>query len=115
MIVQAPRIVEKPWGREVWFAHTPKYAGKLLEVNAGERLSVQYHERKDESSIVLSGTVRVTSNGYPMTLKPGDAWRVTPGTVHSLEALTDAVVAEVSTPELDDVVRVEDRYGRTAA
>lgn len=115
MILTNPRTVEKPWGREVWFAHTHLYAGKLLHVNAGERLSVQYHEIKDEASYVLSGTIRVTASGEQMTFKPGDAWRITPGIVHSLEALTDAVIIEVSTPHLDDVVRVSDMYGRAAA
>lgn len=114
---ELPRRVPKPWGAEVWFACTEHYAGKLLEVEAGARLSVQYHEKKDETSYVLSGQVRV-SEGESVErmadreLGPGDSWRIRPGVVHTLEAIEDAVVLEVSTPELDDVVRVLDRYGR---
>jgi mannose-6-phosphate isomerase len=92
--------------------HAALRVGKLLHVNADERLSVQYHEHKDETSYVLSGVVEVTSAGETMTLEPGDAWRVEPGIVHTLAAVSDAVVVEVSTPHLDDVVRVSDVYGR---
>jgi quercetin dioxygenase-like cupin family protein len=111
------RRVDKPWGHEIWWAQTDRYAGKLLFVRAGERLSLQYHEIKDETSYLISGRLtllkgpaadQLTSRG----LAPGDSWRNQPGEVHTIEAVEDALIAEVSTPELDDVVRLEDRYGR---
>jgi mannose-6-phosphate isomerase len=111
------REVRKPWGSELWFARTGRYAGKILRIRAGGRLSVQYHEEKDESSYVLSGTVIVSQGDSPAELAPrrlgpGGSWRNRPRVVHTLEAVEDAEVIEVSTPELDDVVRLEDRYGR---
>jgi len=114
-----PRRVEKPWGHEVWFAHTDRYAGKLLYVNAGHRLSVQYHEAKDESSYLFSGRLMLSTGDDPDRLDvaeiaSGDAWRNEPGSLHTIEAIEDSVVIEVSTPELDDVVRLSDRYGRVA-
>lgn len=112
-----PRRVEKPWGHELWFAHTDRYAGKLLYVETGQRLSVQYHEAKDETSYLLSGRLLLSQGGDPERLEvaeigPGEIWRNQPGTVHTIEALEDSVVVEVSTPELDDVVRLADHYGR---
>jgi mannose-6-phosphate isomerase len=112
-----PRTVPKPWGHELWFAHTDRYAGKLLHVKAGHRLSVQYHERKDETSYLLAGRLLLSQGTEAGQLSereigPGTAWRNTPRVVHTIEALDDAVIVEVSTPELDDVVRIEDRYGR---
>jgi mannose-6-phosphate isomerase len=113
-----PRRVAKPWGHELWFAHTDRYAGKLLHVRRGHRLSVQYHERKDETSYLLSGRL-VLSRGWDIEsldereIGRGAVWRNVPGVVHAIEALEDAVVLEVSTPELDDVVRLADRYGRS--
>ncbi|MBS1887688.1 MAG: cupin domain-containing protein [Actinobacteria bacterium] len=114
-----PRRVEKPWGFELWWAQTPHYAGKLLHVDAGQGLSLQLHREKDESSYVLSGRLRLTRGPSADDLTsedvgPGFAWRVEPGTVHTIEALEDSVVLEVSTPHLDDVVRLRDRYGREA-
>lgn len=114
---ELPRRVDKPWGHEVWFAQTDRYAGKLLYVRAGQRLSVQYHEAKDETSYVLSGRVIVSQGDSPKTmtareLGPGDSWRNSPPVVHTLEAVEDAEIVEVSTPQLEDVVRLEDRYGR---
>ena len=112
-----PRYLEKPWGGELWFAHTDRYAGKLLHVKAGGRLSVQYHRSKDETSYLLSGRI-VLSTGESADalvraeLEPGVAWRNEPGQVHSVEGLEDSVILEVSTPELDDVVRLADDYGR---
>jgi phosphinothricin acetyltransferase len=111
------RRVEKPWGHEVWWAQSDDYAGKLLVVNAGHRLSLQVHRQKDESSYLLSGRLRL-SYGPSMDelaereIGPGESWRIEPGVVHSAEALEDSVVLEVSTPHLDDVMRLEDRYGR---
>lgn len=115
-----PRRVDKPWGHEIWWAQTDAYAGKLLHVNAGHRLSLQLHREKDESSYLLSGRLRLTSGPSIDELSeqevgPGFAWRVEPGTIHSIEAIEDSVVLEVSTSHLDDVVRLEDRYGRSDA
>ena len=112
-----PREVSKPWGSELWFAHTDLYAGKILRVRAGCRLSVQFHEEKDETSYVLSGRVIVSQGDSAETmtteeLGPGDSWRNSPLVVHTLEAVEDAEIIEVSTPQLEDVVRLEDRYGR---
>jgi mannose-6-phosphate isomerase len=114
---QLPRRVDKPWGYELWFALTERYAGKLLHVMAGQRLSVQYHEEKDESSYLLSGRVRLHQGPTideltAVELTAGAVWRNRPRQVHTIEALDDAVVVEVSTPELDDVVRLTDDYGR---
>jgi quercetin dioxygenase-like cupin family protein len=114
---ELPRQVDKPWGGELWFAHTDRYAGKLLHVKAGGRLSVQYHAAKDETSYLLSGRI-VLSRGpsadslVETELEPGSVWRNEPGSVHSVEALEDSTIIEVSTPELDDVVRLADDYGR---
>jgi mannose-6-phosphate isomerase len=112
-----PRRIDKPWGHELWFAHTDRYAGKLLHVRAGHRLSLQYHKQKDETSYLLSGRLLVAQGVDRNSLstrevEPGSAWRNVTGVVHSIEALEDAVVLEVSTPELDDVVRLADWYGR---
>jgi mannose-6-phosphate isomerase-like protein (cupin superfamily) len=115
--VSEPRRVEKPWGHELWWAQTDSYAGKLLHVKAGHSLSLQLHREKDESSYLLSGRLRLVLGPSAGELEeseigPGHAWRIEPGTVHSIEALEDSVVLEVSTPHLEDVVRLEDRYGR---
>jgi quercetin dioxygenase-like cupin family protein len=117
-MTEEPKRVEKPWGHEVWWAHTDSYAGKLLVVNAGHALSLQYHRDKDETSYLLSGRLRLIQGKTADSLderevEPGQAWRNEPGVVHSIEALEDSVVLEVSTPHLDDVVRLQDRYGRT--
>ena len=114
---QLPRVVPKPWGSELWYAQTDAYAGKILRVNQGHRLSLQYHERKDETSYLLSGRLIVTQGESTSALRelvvePGGSWRNEPGVIHTMEALEDSVVLEVSTPQLDDVVRLEDRYGR---
>lgn len=110
------KLVPKPWGHEVIWAHTDRYVGKVLHINAGHALSVQYHERKDETVYLLSGEliywVKVDGEMRDMKLKVGDAFRITPGTVHYMEAVTDCDVLEASTPDLDDVVRLSDRYGR---
>lgn len=111
------RRVDKPWGHELIFAHTDRYAGKLLVIKAGHRLSRQYHQRKDEAFFVQSGRAQVeleTPDGKKATviLEPGDALRLTPGIRHLTMAIIDTVIFEVSTPELDDVVRLSDDYGR---
>jgi mannose-6-phosphate isomerase len=111
------RRVEKPWGHEIIWAHAERYVGKLLFIKAGERLSLQYHEQKDETVYVLSGKM-VFEHGprdaarEDLVMKPGDAFRITPHTVHRMIALEDTQILEASTPELDDVVRLEDKYGR---
>ena len=112
-----PRRVEKPWGYEIIWALTDRYVGKILHVNAGEALSIQYHERKDETLYLLSGTLAFSVGASvgsmeEVPLLAGEAYRIIPGTVHRMEAVTDCEILEASTPELDDVVRVEDRYGR---
>jgi mannose-6-phosphate isomerase len=114
---ELPRRVDKPWGHELWFAHTDRYAGKLLHVRTGERLSVQFHEAKDETSYLLSGRLLLSKGANPDALTEtesaaGAVWRNEPGQVHTIEAVEDSVVIEVSTPELDDVVRLSDDYGR---
>lgn len=112
-----PRRVDKPWGHELWFAQTERYAGKLLHVRAGKRLSVQYHAEKDETSYLLSGRLRLSQGSsvdslVTTELEAGAAWRSEPGQVHTIEAIEDAIVVEVSSPELNDVVRLADDYGR---
>lgn len=110
--------VDKPWGHETIWAHTEHYVGKILHVKAGHALSVQYHERKDETVFLLSGVLKYWVRLDPageleeQRLQQGDAFRITPGTVHYMEAVTDCDVLEASTPHLDDVVRLKDRYGR---
>jgi mannose-6-phosphate isomerase-like protein (cupin superfamily) len=108
--------VPKPWGHELIWAQTDRYVGKILHVNRGEVLSLQYHEMKDETLFVVRGRVKLSlrmgEESSELELMEGQAFHVPPGLIHRLEALEDSDVAEVSTPELDDVVRLEDRYGR---
>jgi mannose-6-phosphate isomerase len=109
--------VEKPWGDELWWAQTHSYVGKILTIKAGHQLSLQLHRQKDETSYLLSGRLRLRRGPTEAELteaeiNPGTSWRIEAGTVHSIEALEDSVVFEVSTPEVDDVVRLRDRYGR---
>jgi mannose-6-phosphate isomerase-like protein (cupin superfamily) len=143
--------VPKPWGHETIWAKTDRYVGKIIHIKAGHALSVQYHNRKDETVYLLSGVLKywvasgtghgaggtdnprlqtpgphrtagtgetpvAARNPIPdmtdVNLKVGDSFRITPGTIHYMEAVTDCDVLEVSTPELDDVVRLKDRYGR---
>jgi mannose-6-phosphate isomerase len=113
-----PRKVEKPWGYELIWAEADRYVGKLLFVKAGESLSLQFHRLKDESWLVQSGRAKLElgSAGDAVlreeVIAPGTAFHFRPGTVHRVTALEDTTILEVSTPELDDVVRLEDRYGR---
>ena len=111
---RAPKIVEKPWGREIWYAHEDRYAGKIIEVNRGHALSLQKHERKQETMFLQSGKLLYHLNGSDFEMAPGDCITIRPGDVHRITAIEDAVVLEVSTPELDDVIRLEDRYGRSS-
>ncbi len=111
-----PKRVEKPWGYELWWAQTDRYVGKLLHVKAGHRLSLQYHERKDETIHLWAGDLLlVVDEGRGLEerrLSPGQSYHVRPLTKHRIVAITDCDVLEVSTPEVDDVVRLEDSYGR---
>jgi mannose-6-phosphate isomerase-like protein (cupin superfamily) len=113
-----PRRVEKPWGWELIWAETEAYAGKVLFVKAGESLSLQFHKVKDESWYVLEGRAHVqlgkAGEGVlaEEVIVAGAAFRFRPGTVHRVRALEDTRILEVSTPQLDDVVRLEDSYGR---
>ena len=110
------RRVPKPWGYEIIWAHTDRYVGKVLHINAGHALSIQYHNHKDETVYLLKGEmkywVKLENDLEDVRLREGDAFRITPGTVHYMEAITDCDILEASTPELDDVVRLQDRYGR---
>ena len=124
-----PKIVEKPWGREIWYADQSAYAGKVLEVKQGRRLSLQYHERKTETLFLLSGKVRLTfrpiASGETPSASlvtaadqrvwlPGQALHVPVRTIHRFEALEDSILLEVSTPDLTDVVRLQDDFSRPA-
>ncbi|MDG2333362.1 MAG: cupin domain-containing protein [Myxococcota bacterium] len=114
----APRRVEKPWGHEVIWAETDRYVGKIIAIEPGHRLSLQYHERKDESLIVTRGTLRLHLENESGVLEihdlePGQRSRIPVGRRHRFEAVETSVeLFEVSTPEIDDVVRLEDDYAR---
>jgi len=112
-----PRHIEKPWGYELIWAHAEQYVGKVLFVRSGQALSLQYHEEKDESWLVQSGraSLELGEVGGELTayeIVEGDCFRYRPGTVHRVTAIEDTTILEVSTPHLDDVVRLDDRYGR---
>ena len=113
-----PDKVEKPWGHELIWAKSEDYAGKLLFVRAGQALSLQFHREKDESWYVLGGRAELQlGKAGQAVLKtevvgPGAAFRFPPGTVHRVRALEDTTILEVSTPQLEDIVRLEDEYGR---
>jgi mannose-6-phosphate isomerase len=113
-----PEKVDKPWGHELIWAKAERYAGKLLFVRAGHSLSLQFHREKDESWYVLEGRAEVElgeAGQAVLTTEivgPGSAFRFPPGTVHRVRAVEDTTILEVSTPQLDDVVRLEDSYGR---
>ena len=117
--VTEPRRVDKPWGHELIWAVADEYAGKILFVKAGQSLSLQFHNVKDEAWYVLDGRAKLELSGpgermlNSDVIGPGEAFRFPHGTVHRLTALEDTRIVEVSTPQLDDVVRLEDRYGRT--
>jgi mannose-6-phosphate isomerase-like protein (cupin superfamily) len=113
-----PRRVDKPWGWELIWALTDRYCGKLLFVRAGESLSLQYHDAKDESWYVQEGRAELELSSVgdavreQVEIRAGDCFRFRPQTVHRLRAIEDTLVIEVSTPEIEDVVRLEDVYGR---
>jgi mannose-6-phosphate isomerase-like protein (cupin superfamily) len=109
---------DKPWGYEVLWAKTADYVGKILFVKAGEALSLQFHRKKEETIILESGECVLEageseSQLKKFSMKPGSVFHVPPGRIHRLQAVTDCRFYEVSTPHLDDVVRLEDRYGRS--
>lgn len=108
------KIVKKPWGQETWFAHNPKYTGKLLFIKKGHRLSKQYHRLKHETLYTLKGKYLLEFNGRKKVQKPGSVTIIPPKAVHRMEAkFGDVTLIEVSTSQLKDVVRLEDDYGRT--
>ncbi len=115
-LIHRAEKVEKPWGYELIWAHTDRYVGKVLHINKGESLSYQYHRVKDETIYLLRGLVEVEigekKGREKLQLDPGACLHITPGMRHRMVALEDCDILEASTPELDDVVRLEDRYGR---
>jgi mannose-6-phosphate isomerase len=113
----AVRFVPKPWGYEKVWAETERYVGKLLHIQAGRRLSLQFHRLKDETLLLLSGRMilMVGKQGEELArelLEAGGSYHIAPGTIHRMEAVEDCDLVEVSTPELEDVVRLEDDFGR---
>jgi len=117
MEIRKARKVEKPWGHEEIFAETAHYVGKILFVKKGEALSLQYHEIKEETLRVLEGEIELVTGSDIEKLDshlvgPGTVFHIPPGTLHRMVAVTDCLLLEVSTNHLDDVVRLEDRYGR---
>ncbi len=114
-----PTRVEKPWGHELWWAHCDRYVGKVLHIKAGHRLSLQYHRVKDETIHLWSGEMLllVDDGGGPRErrMRAGESCRIRPMTRHRMIALTDCDVLEASTPEVDDIVRLDDAYGRAGA
>jgi mannose-6-phosphate isomerase-like protein (cupin superfamily) len=117
MEILLARMIEKPWGHEEIFAETAHYVGKILFIRAGEALSLQYHEIKDETLRVLDGELELVSGKdverlESQILQAGTVFHIPPGTLHRMVATTDCRLLEVSTNHLDDVVRLDDRYGR---
>ena len=127
--LHTPKTVEKPWGREIWFADQAAYAGKILEVKKGCRLSLQYHERKTETLYLLSGKMTLTfralaagetpsadlvTAAHQHSWLPGQTVHIPVSTIHRFEALEDSMLLEVSTPDLTDVVRLQDDFSRPA-
>ncbi|MDO8644853.1 MAG: cupin domain-containing protein [bacterium] len=115
--MEKAKKIEKPWGYELIWAHTERYAGKILVIEKGKRLSYQYHEKKEETFFLLEGAIRLefSENGgvrQIKNLKPGDFFHVPPQLRHRIEAVENSRVLEVSSPELGDVVRLEDDYNR---
>ena len=118
-MLESPRRIEKPWGYELIWAETDEYVGKVLHVRAGEALSLQYHEIKDETFFLLRGSLLLqvglsADQLIDYQMLEGQSFHMPTGTVHRMIAETDCELAEVSTPHLDDLVRLEDRYDRIA-
>jgi mannose-6-phosphate isomerase len=115
-VTHQAKKIDKPWGHELIWAQTERYVGKVLHINEGESLSYQYHRVKDETVRLLSGVldmdVETDEERTTLRLVPGDSLHIVPGMKHRMTAVEECDVLEVSTPELDDVVRLEDRYGR---
>ncbi len=110
-------IVKKPWGWENRFAITDRYLGKVIHINAGEMLSLQYHRQKDETILIVSGVMDLQLEDdagalQTLRLRPGQSQRILPGRKHRMVAVDECEFFEVSSPEIDDVVRLEDKYGR---
>lgn len=116
VVTHQDRKIDKPWGYELVWAHTDRYVGKVLHIQRGESLSYQYHRVKDETVRLLTGLldmdIEIDGKRITLRLAPGDCLHIVPGMRHRMSAVEDCDVLEVSTPELDDVVRLEDRYGR---
>ena len=113
MDVSTAKKVPKPWGYEVWIAENTKYAGKILAINKGTKTSLHYHKVKEETMYVLEGLMKVTDKeGKTLQVHVGEAITLKAGECHCLEAIDELKILEVSTPELDDVVRVKDDHGR---
>lgn len=112
MELKPVKIVVKPWGREIWLAVEDEYAGKILEIKKGMRTSLQYHAKKKETIYVHEGELKVIHPKGETTVKKGESITLDPGDRHRLFAAEDIVLVEVSTPGLDDVVRLEDDHGR---
>jgi mannose-6-phosphate isomerase-like protein (cupin superfamily) len=114
--METPYRVDKPWGHELIWAKTDRYVGKILHIEPGHLLSLQYHERKDETIHVLHGEIilRIKIGGEltERRMREGESCHIAPGTVHQMEAIEISDLLEASTPEIDDVIRLEDRYGR---
>ncbi len=114
------KIVDKPWGHEVIFAKTKKYVGKILFVKKGEQLSVQFHRKKDETIYIFKGHINLyvgddKNSLRKVSMKEGSSFHIRPNVVHRMSALKNTFIFEVSTPQLKDVVRLEDKYGRAPA
>ena len=112
------KTIKKPWGEEVWFAQNNHYAGKIKKKKKGHRYSLQYHERKIETQYLYKGSIKLTFGSEPENLQErilqvGEKFDINPPTIHRVEALEDSEIFEVSTPELDDVVKLHDDYGRS--
>ncbi len=117
-MLKKPLIKKKPWGREIWFAKTKHYAGKILELKKGARYSLQYHEIKHETQYLFKGKIKMTIGKNKNNLKsiivtPGHKIDILPLTIHRAEALEESIIFEVSTPQLQDVVKIADDYGRS--
>ena len=116
-MLESPRRIEKPWGYELIWAETDEYVGKILHVTAGEALSLQYHEVKDETFFLLEGQLLLQvglsiEDLSEYRMLEGQSFHMRSQTIHRMIAETDSDILEVSTPHLDDIVRLEDRYGR---
>lgn len=113
-----PKEIPKPWGKEIWFAVQPEYVGKILYITKGHRYSLQYHEKKTETQYLLKGKVKFLVGQKEDALEeiimnPGDKLDISPFTIHRAEAIEDAEILEVSTNDLNDVVKLADDYGRS--